>query len=98
MKIEIKNIEYYLPKKFITNEDFEREHPDWDMLKTGDKTGVYSRHFAEEDETAFDLSVRACEKLFRNSDIKVEDIDGIIFCTQSPDYICLLYTSPSPRD
>ena len=87
MKIEIKNIEYFLPKKLITNEDLERENPDWDMFKTGEKTGVYSRHFAEEDETAFDLSVKACEKLFSSGDIKVEDIGGIIYCTQSPDYI-----------
>jgi len=86
MKIEIRNIEYYLPKKLITNEDLEREHPDWDMFKTGDKTGVIQRHFADIEETAFDVSVKACEKLFENSDIKVDDIDGIIFCTQSPDY------------
>jgi len=46
---------------------------------------VSERHIAEETETAFDLSKKACNNLFKEHD--KNEIDGIIFCTQSPDYI-----------
>jgi len=85
MGISIKNIEYYLPENIITNEDLKIENPDWDMEKVFAKTGVYKRHISRIDETAFDLSVKACEKLFIKIDKDI--IDAIICCTQSPDYI-----------
>ena len=58
------------------------------------KTGIIYRHICEDDETASDLAQRAAEKLFANG-VKRADIEYLIFCTQSPDYIlpttaCLL--------
>lgn len=85
MKIEINKIEYYLPEKVVTNLDLQNEFPEWDMEKTASKTGVFSRHFAESNETSLDLAIKACDKLFLEIDKEI--IDGIIFCTQSPDYI-----------
>ena len=87
MNIQIKHIEYYLPGSPITNSELGKLNPNWDMDKTADKTGVYSRHFAKPDETAYDLAIQACEKLFANNSIDKDEIDGIIVCTQSPDYI-----------
>ena len=85
MSLIIKSIEYYLPEKVITNEDLQKEFPNWNIHKVADKSGVYQRHVVGENETAFDLSVKACEKLFQTND--KHKIDGIIYCTQSPDYI-----------
>jgi 3-oxoacyl-[acyl-carrier-protein] synthase-3 len=85
MNAEIKFIEYYLPEKTVTNADLQNEFADWDVNKIEQKTGVLERHIASKEETAFDLSVKACEKLFAHYD--KEKIDGIIYCTQSPDYI-----------
>jgi len=87
MSITIKHIEYYLPEDLVTNEDLRKLNPEWNMDKAVEKSGVYKRFFARENETAFDLACRACDELFRNSKIKKESINGIIFCTQSPDYI-----------
>lgn len=87
MNIKIEKIEYYLPLNRITNTDFQGLNPLWNMEKAAEKTGVYTRYFADENETAFDLSCKACDKLFDNNEITKESIDGIIFCTQSPDYI-----------
>lgn len=81
----IKSIEYYLPANVVTNDDLNTENPSWEMDKVFSKTGVKKRHIAEINETAFDLSVEACRKLFKNEEIS--SIDGIIYCTQSPDYI-----------
>jgi 3-oxoacyl-[acyl-carrier-protein] synthase-3 len=44
------------------------------------------RHIAEEDECASDLAVQACRKLFASGSCRREDIDFLLFCTQSPDY------------
>ena len=85
MSLIIKSIEYYLPETILTNNDLKEEFPDWNLERITDKSGVFQRHIAMEDETAFDLSVRACEKLFQKND--KNKIDGIIYCTQSPDYI-----------
>jgi 3-oxoacyl-[acyl-carrier-protein] synthase-3 len=85
MGLIIKSIEYYLPETIVTNDDLQKENPDWNLKKIAEKTGVVQRHIAGKDETAFDLSTRACKKLFMTNDKK--EIDGIIYCTQSPDYI-----------
>jgi 3-oxoacyl-[acyl-carrier-protein] synthase III len=85
MSLIIKSIEYYLPETIITNEDLQKENPDWNMEKVAEKSGVYQRHIAGENETAFDLSAKACDKLFQTNN--KSEIDGIIYCTQSPDYI-----------
>ena len=65
MSLIIKSIEYYLPVTKVTNEDLQREHPSWDLDKITAKSGVLQRHIAGEDETAYDLSLKACEKLFQ---------------------------------
>ena len=85
MSLIIKSIEYYLPDTIVTNEDLQKENPDWDLNNVAEKSGVFQRHIAGENETAYDLSVKACDKLFQSND--KNNIDGIIFCTQSPDYI-----------
>lgn len=85
--IQIKAIACYLPEQVITNEDLARENPAWDMERVSAQSGVFSRHIAREDETALDLAVGACEKLFSSGIVSKNEIDGIIFCTQSPDYV-----------
>lgn len=85
--IKIVAVSYYLPERVVTNEDLAREYPDWDIPKLSRKTGVSARHIAEEGETAFDLGLRACNKLIENHSIDTATIDAVVFCTQTPDYI-----------
>ena len=87
MAIEIIHIEYYLPSGIITNEMLKAEHPDWDIDKVKTKAGVSKRHIAAEGETALDLAIQACQKFFENSGIEKSSVKGIIFCTQSADFI-----------
>ena len=86
MGATIKAIEYYLPTNKVTNEYLQQVHPDWDIEKITHKTGVHSRGIVTS-ETAFDLAKEAVIKLFEKKVIGQMEIDGIIFCTQSPDYI-----------
>jgi 3-oxoacyl-[acyl-carrier-protein] synthase-3 len=82
----IEKIAFHLPEKVVTNDDLSRENPSWNIPKAFKSTGVHQRYIASCDETAFDLAVHASRKLF-NDEGSRPDIDALIFCTQSPDYI-----------
>ena len=87
MKTYIKALAYTLPKNEITNEQLVKEFPEWSVDKIADKVGINSRFVASENETSSDLAVKAAEKLFlENPNINKENIDFVLFCTQSPDY------------
>lgn len=83
----IVNIEYELPAHSLDNETLAREFPEWDVEKIFSKTGIGERRIIDKDETASDLAYRACEKLFLNGDIQRSEVDALIYCTQSPDYV-----------
>lgn len=87
MSVIIKDIAYHLPENIVTNKDLHEENPDWDMKNVELKSGVVQRHIAVDGETAFDLAAKAADKLFSSGEHDKNDIDAIIFCTQSPDYI-----------
>lgn len=82
----IKGLSYYLPQTIVTNEQIVSEFPEWTVEKITSKVGVNKRHVAAE-ETISDMAVKASERLFEQyPEIKREDIDFVIVCTQSPDY------------
>ena len=98
----IDKIEYVLPEREITNQDLQNEFPDYDFLKFEQKVGIKSRYIVSEGETALDLAIRACEKIFEGN-IDKNEIDFILLCTQSPDYIlpttaCILQDKLSLRN
>ncbi|MDR6883467.1 3-oxoacyl-[acyl-carrier-protein] synthase-3 [Bacillus sp. 3255] len=77
MSCYIRAIEYYLPEKEEFNDPQDR------MTK---KIGITSKHIAGESEFASDLAYQAALKLF-NTGIDKHDIDFLLYCTQSPDYL-----------
>jgi len=85
--IGIEHIEYFLPGRKLTNLELKKDFPSMDISKIVQKSGVESRNIAEEKETAYDLAVNAIEKLVSLNQFDLNSIDGIIFCTQSPDFI-----------
>ena len=86
MKAYIKDIAYYLPQKIVTNEQIVADFPEWSVEKITEKVGIKQRHIAAKDETATDLAIKAAESLFSKEFVKKEEIDYVLFCTQSPDY------------
>lgn len=84
MGIKIEAIEYCFPDKKVTNSDLSNEFPDYDFSKFEEKVGIQNRYVVAENETALDLAVKACNKLFQH--IEREKIDYILYCTQSPEY------------
>lgn len=98
MKVFIKAIAEYLPETILTNEELVKEFPEWSVEKVSGKIGIYQRHISGENETATDMAVKAAESLFAESEsIYRNEIDYVLFCTQSPDYklptsACLIQT------
>jgi 3-oxoacyl-[acyl-carrier-protein] synthase-3 len=86
MKASIAAIEYSLPEIVLKNDELAAKFSDWTSEKIEEKTGIKERHIAGENECASDLAVRACQKLFDNHACRREDVDFLLFCTQSPDY------------
>jgi 3-oxoacyl-[acyl-carrier-protein] synthase-3 len=79
-------VRYYLPANALPNEALEHEFPEWSASTILEKTGIGCRRIAAPDECSSDLGVAAAEALFRDGVTKKEDIDFLLFCTQSPDY------------
>jgi len=88
MKIRaaISAIEYHLPRNALSNDQLAREFPEWGIEKIEEKTGISIRYVADEDEHASDLGVAAVQRLFDKGVCRPDDIDFLLFCTQSPDY------------
>lgn len=57
------------------------------MSRVVTHAGVLARHIARPDQTALDLAVVACNRLFERNPELSGVVDGIVFCTQTPDYI-----------
>lgn len=86
MSTYIKGIGYYLPVGILDNHEINRNHPEWGVDKISQKTGIFKRHIASENEFASDMAINAVKNLFQEYDVVKEDIDFILYCTQSPDY------------
>lgn len=85
-KVYIKAISYYLPERVVTNEDIVRDFPEWSIEKIASKVGINKRHIAGLNETAVDMAIKAAECLFIEHLINKNDIDFLLFCTQTPDF------------
>jgi len=83
---KIKAITYYLPEVILGNKELSENFPEWSVDKISSKTGIYQRHISKEDEFASDMAVQVAKNLFEEYEIKPEEIDFILLCTQSPDY------------
>ena len=74
----------YVPETKVTNRDLEN------VVDTSDewireRTGVVERRIVEDGQANSDLSVKAIQDAFRNSDFRPEEIDLIIVATVTPD-------------
>lgn len=94
--IAIESIACGFPARRLSNCELKAAYPDWDFERLEKRTGVLNRYVAADDETALDFAVQACERLIGEGRLRPAEIDAVIFCTQSPDYImppnsCLLH-------
>lgn len=74
----------YLPNKVLTNADLEK------IVDTSDewifqRTGIRKRHVVSEGETTSTLAIEAGRRAIEASGLNIEDIDGVIVATTTPD-------------
>jgi 3-oxoacyl-[acyl-carrier-protein] synthase-3 len=83
----IRAIEYHLPDAVLTNDDLADAFPGWSASRAAEKIGIVQRHIAAPREYASDLAVAAARKLFAGGACDPAEVDFLLLCTQSPDYI-----------
>lgn len=86
LSVEIAGLGSYLPEKEMTNHDLEK------MVDTSDewitkRTGIKTRRIAADDEATSDLAANAATKALEDADMSPDQIDAILCCTCSPDYL-----------
>jgi 3-oxoacyl-[acyl-carrier-protein] synthase-3 len=95
VSVYLRGIQYCLPERAHTNEEFATAHPKWNPAKFYEQTGIRSRRIAAVDQTAGDLGYLAAERLLEELSVERDTIGALLFCTTSPDFLvpptaCLL--------
>ena len=76
-----------VPKTVIDNYHYDLDiWPEEEVKKVVDKVGVFERRFADEKTCASDLCHAAAEKLISDNNIDRNEIDLLVFLSQTPDY------------
>ena len=87
LSASITAVEYHLPERVLANKELEQCFPEWSAEKIEEKLGITSRAIAAADECSSDLAVAAARTLFKRGACTAAEIDFILFCTQTPDYL-----------
>lgn len=75
-----------VPKRVIKNREYTDVFSRDEVNEIVDKVGVEERRFADENTCSSDLCFAAAEKLFLDNHINKEDIELLVFISQTPDY------------
>jgi 3-oxoacyl-[acyl-carrier-protein] synthase-3 len=86
-KAAIRAVASYLPANKLTNQQLAEEFGNLQPAQIFEKTGVATRGVSAADECASDLAVEAARLLFQGGACSPEQVDFLILCTQSPDYL-----------
>lgn len=75
-----------VPHTVIDNYKYTQYFPEDQVKGVVDKVGIYERRFADEKTCSSDLCFAAAEKLIADNNINRDEIDLLIFISQTPDY------------
>jgi len=84
--IGIKALAAAVPANTIDNLSYTEHFPAEDVKEIVEKTGIKERRFVPDGMTASDLCFHAAQKLMEDNSIKPDEIDALIFVSQTPDY------------
>ena len=85
--IKIESIATALPKEILELNSLKNVYGEKVVEKIIKNTGINSVHVSPKNKTSSDYCVAAAEKLFEENNFNPSEIDGIIFVTETPDYI-----------
>lgn len=75
-----------IPRTIVNNYEYTQHFPKEQVKEVVDKVGIYERRFADEHTCSSDLCFVAAEKLIADNNINREEIDLLVFLSQTPDY------------
>lgn len=75
-----------VPRTIIDNYKYTEYFPEDQVKEVVDKVGIYQRRFADEKTCSSDLCFAAAEKLIADNNIDRNEIDLLIFISQTPDF------------
>jgi len=75
-----------VPSNTINNLEYNEHFPPDQARQVVEKIGVYERRFAEPGICSSDLCFAAAERLFADNQTNRDEIDLLIFVSQTPDY------------
>ena len=75
-----------VPKRVVKNREYTEVFSAQEANDIVDKTGIEERRFADAETCSSDLCFAAAEKLFADNNINKEEIDLLVFISQTPDY------------
>lgn len=75
-----------VPKRVIKNREYTDVFSAQEANDIVDKTGIEERRFSDAETCSSDLCFAAAEKLIADNNINKEEIDLLVFISQTPDY------------
>ncbi|WP_286145061.1 3-oxoacyl-ACP synthase III family protein [Bacteroides caecimuris] len=75
-----------VPHTIIDNLKYTQYFPEDQVKEVVEKVGIYQRRFADDKTCSSDLCYAAAEKLIADNDINRDEIDLLVFISQTPDY------------
>lgn len=84
--IGIKAMAAAVPQKVINNLEFTDYFSESEAKAIVEKTGIFQRRFADENTCSSDLCFAAAEQLIADNGIDRNEIDLLVFISQTPDY------------
>ena len=75
-----------VPSNIIRNLEYTKYFSEKDVAEIVEKTGIYERRFAPDGMCASDLCYAAAERLIEDNTINKEEVDLLVFVSQTPDY------------
>ena len=95
--VELKGVSICVPKKIAKNSEnilFDAE----EVSKFCKSTGIYEFRVVEKEVTTADLGFEAANRLLNEMDINREEIDILVFVSQTPDFANIPNTAPILQD
>ena len=84
LRAVVEGVGHYLPDRIVSNSEFEKTLDTTDAwIRT--RSGIERRHFAAEGQTTSELASNAARAALDNAGLTIDDIDGIIVATSTPD-------------
>ena len=75
-----------VPKRVVKNREYTDFFKKEEAVSIVEKTGIEERRFADAETCSSDLCFAAAEKLIADNNINKEEIDLLVFISQTPDY------------